>query len=491
MAKGKRFTTELFKERLKEIYGGIDAFDKVTYTHHLTPTVITCPKHGEVVVTPKQLLFGSKNFYCPKCGTENRLRNGAISKLNNAKNSFVTKANKKHNNAYTYEKVDYVNSKTKVIITCPEHGDFEQTPACHLSGDGCRKCATDRQSKKAMKPFKNFAEQANEAHNNAYTYVESTYINSRELTEVVCKKHGTFWVTPDNHISKLSGCPKCVHQISSQEDKIVERFPQFERTNRKVISPYHLDLYSEDNKLAIEVNGRYWHSETNGKDSDYHLMKTEKCLEKGIRLLHFWDDEIDNKFPIVESMINSRFGASTRVYARTTEAIELVEVNDFLVINHLQGKSNHSVAYGLIYKGELISVMTFGKPRFSKDHEWEGIRFATKLNTTVVGGASKLFNAFVNAHKPNSIITYADRRYSEGGVYEKLGFTFSHNSKPSYFYFKNGVNVSRYNAQKHKLSKLLGTNFNEQLSESENMLANGFHKVYDCGNKVFIWKGSN
>jgi very-short-patch-repair endonuclease len=488
MAQGKRFTTELFYNRLVEIYKETAPFAKVKYVNHLEPTIIICKKHGEVSVTPKQLLFSSKNFYCPKCGTENRLLVGRESKLRNYKNNFATSATLKHNGKYTYGNFVYVDSRTKGLITCLKHGDFLQTPAEHLYGSGCKKCATDKASEKYTKSFATFEKEAMSVHSDKYSYDESTYTNSREHTVVTCAVHGEFSVTPLNHINNGSGCPKCTNTVSSHEDKLYEAFPLFERTNKTLIHPYHLDLYSEQHKLAVEVNGRYWHSEVNGKDANYHINKTERCLEQDTTLLHFWDDEIKSKFNIVESMINSRIGETEKIYARNTAVREINAAKDFLEVNHLQGNSNHSVIFGLYSSDELVSVMTFGKPRFDKNHEWEIIRFATKLNTTVVGGASKLFKAFVKSYSPESVVTYADRRYSEGGVYSVLGFTFSHNSKPSYFYAKGTANISRYAAQKHKLPNLLGDKFDATKSESENMLANGFCKVYDCGNKVFTWR---
>lgn len=491
VAKGKSYTTELFKQRLFEIYKTEAPFINSEYVSNEVDTIIICHKHGIVPVTPKQLLYSSKNFYCPKCGTENRINQGAISKKLNAARTFVDRAIKVHGDKYTYDNVVYTKSSEKVLITCPAHGDFPQTPSEHLQGSGCKKCANEQNAKRNLKPFEVFVEEANNIHDHKYTYDDSTYLGARILTRVICKDHGEFWVTPDNHLSKQSGCPNCVHQISSHEDRLYKVFNSFDRTNRSVIAPYHLDLYSQEHHLAIEVNGRYWHSEERGKTQNYHVDKTEKCLSKGVSLLHFWDDEIDNKFDIVCSMVNSRIGNTNPVYARGLTVKEIgFSITKFLNENHLQGDSNHSVAFGLFEGDELISAMTFAKPRFSAESEWEIIRFATKLNTRVIGGASKLFKAFIRTYSPNSVLTYADRRYSEGKVYEKLGFEFSHNSKPSYFYTNGGTNVSRYAAQKHKLSKLLGDKFKLELSESENMLAAGYNKVYDCGNKVFIWKGT-
>jgi len=411
-----------------------------------------------------------------------------VGRVIHSKQSFLDNLPEKHkaNTNYNYAKVpESFRQSDSFIVLCNKHGEFETTYHRFVTlGGGCRGC-----SGHAKKTTPEFVDLAKNTHSGYYTYENVIYVDSKTDILITCPKHGDFPATPDNHVNQRKGCPKCSHTISSHEDKMHEVFSFFDRTNRTIISPYHLDMYSPEHKIAIEVNGRYWHSEENGKGASYHISKTVACAKQGVTLLHFWDDEIDFKLPIVSSIIRSKLGQTERFFARNTEVKEVTEnINSFLNTNHLQGHSNHSVAYGLYYGDELISVMTFGKPRFDKSHEWEIIRYATKLNTTVVGGASKLFMAFLRGVNPGSIITYADRRYSEGEVYAKLGFTFSHNAKPSYFYVKGRLNISRYQAQKHKLSKLLGDKFDATKSEAENMLANGFNRVYDCGNKVFTWR---
>ena len=127
--------------------------------------------------------------------------------------------------------------------------------------------------------------------------------------------------------------------------------------------------------------------------------------------------------------------------------------------------------------------MTFCKSRFNKNFEWELSRFSSSKH--VIGGASKLLKYFERIYKPKSLITYADRRYSQGNLYYKLGFTFSHFSSPNYFYTKGNMRFNRIQCQKHKLNKILGDKFNKDLSENENMYLNGYNKIYDCRQLCF------
>lgn len=255
-----------------------------------------------------------------------------------------------------------------------------------------------------------------------------------------------------------------------------------------VISPYELDIYIPEKKVAIEFDGLYWHSEDK-KDMSYHNDKTQKCLDNGIRLIHVFEDEWMENEEIVKDRISSVLGiCNRRVFARkcVVRKIDSKESNEFLKMNHLQGGDVSPIRYGLFYKDELVSVMTFGKPRFSDKYDFEMVRFASKIGVQVVGGASKMFALFKREHS-GSVVSYADRRYSNGSLYEAIGFSFDHISKPNYWWFKNKNKLSRYACQKHHLEKLLGENFDSSASESENMIRNGYRRIYDCGNIVYVY----
>jgi len=261
---------------------------------------------------------------------------------------------------------------------------------------------------------------------------------------------------------------------------------------RGLIPKYEIDIYLEKLKLAVEVNGIYWHSENLGKYRDYHLYKTEKCLLEGIELLHIFDNEWLYKKPIIQSIILNKLGKTpNKLYARKCEIkiVSASECKEFLINNHRQGfcQSKHNL--GLYFEDELVSIMTFGKNRFKNDGKFELLRFCNKLNTNVVGGASKLlkyFNDKINTENLD-IISFADRRYSLGNLYNQIGFEFESFSKSSYFYWKNNKILNRINCQKHKLHKFLEV-FDPFISEYENMKLNKWFRVWDCGNYKFIYK---
>ena len=267
-----------------------------------------------------------------------------------------------------------------------------------------------------------------------------------------------------------------------------------ESGNRKIISPQEIDIYLPEHNLAIEFNGNYWHSELAGRGRKYHLDKTNGCKEKDVQVIHILESEWVTKQDIIKSRLLNMLGKSNIIYG--IKFIIIVVSTDskqkFLKENHLQGSIGSSVNVGLIYENKLVAMMTFGKPRFSKQHEYELLRFVTQKNINVVGGASKLFQNFLRKYKPNSVVSYADLRYSTGNLYNKLGFNFSHNSTPNCQYFHKSnpfMLYSRLKFQKHKLDRILDT-FDSNLSAWQNMINNGYNRIWDCGNSVWVWSNN-
>ena len=264
--------------------------------------------------------------------------------------------------------------------------------------------------------------------------------------------------------------------------------------NKKtIIKPYELDIYIPDLKLAFEFNGTYWHSTECKADTLYHLNKTKLCEEKGIHLIHIFEWEWEKNKDLVKQRIINILGAnrSDRIFARKCVIREITykEASSFINNHHLQGTAISSVNLGLFYKDELVAVMTFAKPRFNKQYQWELIRFCS--SKPVIAAASRLLKYFETHYDPESLISYANRCWSSklSNVYEKIGFKLIGESKPSYVYAKDNVTLPRYQCQKRLLKELLGEEkFDENLSETNNMLKNGYLKIYDCGNLVFSKK---
>lgn len=274
---------------------------------------------------------------------------------------------------------------------------------------------------------------------------------------------------------------------SSIEQELFDSIPCENKyqNDKTILGGMELDMVLPDIKLAIEYDGLYWHSVQQGKGESYHLDKTKRCLEKDYQLFHIF--ESDN-IEIWRSMINNKLGLNNRIYARKCEIreVEFAKSLTFLNDNHLQGSCTSTIRYGLYYNNELVQLITFGKSRFDKKYDYELLRLCTLKGYCVVGGASKLFKHALKFVKGN-IISYANRRFSCGEIYKQLGFESKGESRPNYFYNKGGKIYSRLGFQKHKLKDLLDK-FDDSLSEYDNMLNNGYDKIYDCGNLVFAYK---
>ena len=187
-----KLTTEDFIKKAREIYGGKYDYSKVDYKNSKTKVTIICPVHGEFEQKPNNHLSGSG---CYKCGGSFKLTT----------EDFIKKAKAIHGNKYDYSKVDYKNSKTKVTIICPVHGEFEQVPSSHLIGKGCYECGI-----KVRLTTEDFIKNAREIHGDLYDYSKVDYKSARNKVIIICPIHGEFEQVPYSHISG-NGCYKCNH----------------------------------------------------------------------------------------------------------------------------------------------------------------------------------------------------------------------------------------------------------------------------------------
>jgi hypothetical protein len=329
-----------------------------------------------------------------------------------------------------------------------------------------------------------------------FSETEFTGVVNGQYYEFQCNvcSHQFFVNLNNGYIPHCKICSAAIHSINTQsngEKEIIEFIKSVSDTklierDRVILNGRELDIYLPDANLAIEFNGIYWHSQSKLNDIRYHVKKSERCAIRGIRLLHIYDYQWYQKQDIVKSLILSKIGRSTKIFARkcTIKKISSVTKKEFLNTTHLQGNCNSSINLGLYYNDELVAVATFGKSRYDKKFEYELLRFSSKLNTTVVGGFSKLLKHFIKTYQPNNILTYCDRNTSTGNLYLQTGFRLIDVLKPSYFYFKD-VNVySREVFQKHMLKDKLQY-FDSALTEYENMQVNGFDRVWDAGNYKF------
>lgn len=490
--KKQSLTTEEFIKHAKEKHGDKFDYSKVDYKNASTKVTITCNKCGTTFQQRPDAHLNGKG--CRKCADiENSIRQRKDTTW------FIERAKSVHGDRYGYDRVNYKGINVKVKIYCKKcRNYFEQTPASHLRGSGCRYCKFKEKSINYKNDIGWFIKKSNSIHSNKYTYDNSYYNGTKDFITITCPVHGDFVQLANNHLLG-KGCPKCANVGPSKPEIEIQEFiqsiydGQIILNDRNVIAPYELDIYLPDKNVAIEFDGLYWHSDKI-KPKDYHINKTNLCREKGIQLFHIFENEWqdETKRAIWKSVIKNKLGfADNRIYARKCRIVEVNnrEANAFCEHNHLQGECISSIRLGLEYEGKLVSLMTFGKARFSKDYDYELIRFCSLLNTVVIGGASKLLSYF-RKHYIGSIISYANLRWSDGNLYETLGFKFIRQSEPNYFYFRGSEFKSRVAFQKHRLKDRLEL-FDSDKTEYENMIDNGYNRIYDCGNLVYELVGSH
>ena len=252
--------------------------------------------------------------------------------------------------------------------------------------------------------------------------------------------------------------------------------------NRTILGGLELDAVIHEKKIAFEFNGVYWHS-SKFMDNNYHKNKTVRSLEAGYRLIHIFEDEWIYRQEQVKSKIKSVLGVDDRevVYARKctiSQSTDSTTIEAFLNANHIQGHATHSFAFSLYHEGSVVACMTFKK---RSDSEYELNRYATSKR--VVGGFSKLTKTAKDALRKigaSSLVSFADVRYSDGNLYTKNGWSYEYTTPPDYQYVFGDKRVRKQNFRRKDLAKKLA-NFDQSLSETENMTAHGHHRIYDCG----------
>ena len=488
-SKIRTLTNESFIEKARGIHGDKYDYSKTEYHNTKEKVCIICPEHGEFWQEPHNHLQG---MGCPICGNSNK---GPKLSLQD----FIKKAVAAHGDKYDYSKSIYVNNRIPLIITCKEHGDFLQSPDVHFSGHGCPKCASQSRIEKQTLTTQNFIEKAREIHGNKYDYSKTVYVRNDIPVIITCPEHGDFLQKPSYHLNGC-GCQKCGMLYSHYEIELGDFIASIIgeeniiRNDRTVLDGNELDVYIPSKNLAFEFDGLYWHSEIKKPEKRYHLNKTQECEKKGIQLIHVFEDEWVYKNEICKSRIKNLLHASAKnIYARKCAVVEIdgVKTRKFFTDNHIQGNVHASVVLGLQYDGELVSAMSFGPLRknMGRNNEsgsWEMLRFCNKLNCNVVGGASKLLSHFIKAKQPEKIISYADKRWSVGNLYETLGFNFIHDSEPSYFYVIGNERKNRFGYRKDILISKYGCQPED--TEHNFCFNQGWYRIYDCGTKLYEWK---
>jgi len=532
----KKFSLDDFIRRSREVHGDRYYYDLVDYRNMVSPVRILCSTHGEFLQKPVKHIGGQG---CPKCSSNAKLDVDV----------FISRARKKHGEKFDYSKVVFKGMDEKVVIVCPIHGDFLQSPNNHLRY-GCPKCGVkssgnsnyqdcfirrarevhgDRYNYDLVQYFNAFTyvkivcsehgvfEQApfdhlqgkgcgkcagnvklgtiefinrsRKIHGDRYDYSLSDYISSHDKVRIVCKVHGEFEQSAISHYNGY-GCPNCASLVSKAHKEIGDfiGLSDLVYNDRDKINPFEIDLFIPSKNLGIEYNDIWWHSFNKletTEERNKHKYKQDLCEKNGIRLIQIFENEWIFKQNIVKSMLNVLLNRVNRVYARDC----MVSVVDHITFNNF---CNENHLQGQLFSKVKYGLFYEGKLLMvigfnGKDGVFECTRLCSLLNTVVVGGFGKLLSRFIRDCNPKVIDSFANRRFFNGSAYRQLGFKLLYATGPNYFYYRGGKVYNRLGFQKHKLKGKLEL-FDEGLSEAENLFLNGFRRFWDAGHLKFRWE---
>ena len=529
-------TTEEWIMKANFIHNNKYNYEKTKYIGSKHKVIITCPLHGDFEQKASSHILGCG---CPKC-------NGGIA-LKDI--DFINKSIEIHNNRYSYKNVKYINSHTKVSITCPLHGDFEQFPFQHLRGCGCPKCNSSKMENILIKLFQD--------ENITYTYQYTIKSNILQRCDfyldeynIVVECQGEQHFTPINfsnnkdNNSYESNFLKTLEYDNNKYQTLIDKgiqvvyftVPQyfqnsnvdinidfykdknvfthtdellkFLKTQPKTINTSSFNLFFND---LYDILGKEIIKFDNNivKYQDYVIIFQPLCKnecnnlndlrrmykKRNRNVLIIFEDEYLHKKEIVLNKILhiTKQNKKEKIFGRKCEIkiINKFDANIFLEKNHIQGFVNSSLYLGAFNNNKLIGVMSFIK---EKNDNWNLSRFATDINYNCVGVGGKLFTFFIKNFNFNEIKTFADKRWTfneDSNLYTQLGFIKKNNLKPEYRYIDkvNNVRLHKFGFRKQLLlKKYPNCGLVMSMTEKEMTTLLGFECIWDCGLIKYIWK---
>ena len=308
LAEKRKMTTEEFIKRARKIHNDRYIYRKTDLKNRdkMGRVCIICPIHGEFWQTPNSHLAGKG---CYKCSNRFKLTT----------ETFIEKAREIHGDKYDYSKVEYKDSKTKVCIICPTHGEFWQRPHNHLIGQGCPICKQENSRKILSLTLESFIEKARKVHGDKYDYSKVVYINNNTKVCIICPIHGEFWQKPSKHLLG-EGCPCCNESKLEEKTRLlldklhINFIPQ---KKMDWLGKKSLDFYLPEYQTAIECQGRQHFEATDffggmkglSERQKRDKEKAELCENNGVKLIYF---NYNEKIKTFEERLQKTIRLSTR-----------------------------------------------------------------------------------------------------------------------------------------------------------------------------------
>lgn len=412
---------------------------------------------------------------------------------------FIERMNTKHP-TLNFRDASYKNAHTNVIVHCDKHGTFETTPDnLKNSKYGCMKCASELSIQN--KDIDSWKEKMKSTMKERYgvEYAQQNSIIREKTLKSYDENYGGHPMRNPSIRMTLGVGNRPISRIQKQIVKLLEDNGLYVECNKKdIIKGETIDIYIPVKKVSIDCKDVWWHTENFlGTDARrYHIDKTEACEEKGIQLIHIWEDDWSNNQKTIENILIYKLGLKcSKINARSCTAYEISsdEYREFLNKLHIQGETESSIRMGLRDNKTLalVSVMGFKKcpsnvNKYGDTEEvYELNRFASE---GVRGGFSKLLKGFVKKYQPRLLYSFGDREIvsSINNVYLSNGFFEYERLAPDYKYYdqEKGIRKHKFVYRKNGF-KTLGFNI-EGKTEKELAEEAGLWKVWDSGKICYI-----
>ena len=326
----KKLTTQEFIKRAKEIHGDKYDYSMTEYEHSQKKVEIKCNNCQEIFRIVASNHINIKPSRGKASGCYNCFKQNHSVLLALTTQEFIKRAKEIHGDKYDYSMTDYEHSQKKIEIICQFHGLFEQRPSDHLSGAGCKKCATELLINNTRKSNEDFIRQANEYHNYKFNYSNTIYEGAHKEVEIICEIHGPFKQIAHHHLECKWGCPGCSHigisKISLEWLEIMKIVYNCNIVNGLNSSEFRIDDIGKvdgfcyEKSLVFEFHGDFWHgnpkifnkNEFNkvskkkfGELYNKTIERDLKIVEKGYNLIYIWEYDWNLKKKLNKEIINT------------------------------------------------------------------------------------------------------------------------------------------------------------------------------------------
>lgn len=405
---------------------------------------------------------------------------------------------------------EYTKCKNLISVQCTKCDNvWDSTPDTMVGANphGCPKCKAINFGIRFTKSKHEYEKQLFETHKGKIALI-SDYEKQTSNLQFECNKGHTWWTQYAYSLiaKNPSGCPQCSNVVSAGESELfqyVKRYaPDAQQSVRITNNPQtdrmiEWDIFIPSKNIAIEYNGVYHHSYPK-KPKDYHASKSQLSMDQhGVRVIHVTDIEWKTNTLVVKKTLKHVIGITVeRYYARKLTIVKKERLTTarrtFYIKNHLQGDPTNGVSFALVDKDSLIKALMSFSPVQSirgtvhTEGSWELVRYASK--GSVVGGASRLFAAFLREYDPAYILSYSQNDWFDGTLYPLLGFKKVKDCKHDYRTVWGNKLYHKSYTRRSNLQKLLGDNFDYAATEQQNLINNNVPILYDSGKIKWEWK---